>query len=230
MDYELQTLETEHQRGWQLDGQVELHNPHIGTTVTYGMRPEGYDGVVIHERRGGGAVTVPYVVEEGEPYIGLLHEERQLMGGMVWNVPRGMLQPDETHEEGALREFHEETGYLAVGRTVDLLAMEVNSNSAVFDTSREGEGIRFYGVRFQPRELVFDEQSELFRFPPEVQPLDMTKFGERITKVEFRHWEEAAQSPDMFTIAAVGLIQARAALTSARRFAGMRRVEATLPR
>jgi len=142
MDYELQTLETEHQRGWQLDGQVELHNPHIGTTVTYGMRPEGYDGVVIHERRGGGAVTVPYVVEEGEPYIGLLHEERQLMGGMVWNVPRGMLQPDETHEEGALREFHEETGYLAVGRTVDLLAMEVNSNSAVFDTSREGEGIR----------------------------------------------------------------------------------------
>ena len=43
-----------------------------------------------------------------------------------------------------------------------------------------------------------------FRFPPDVQPLDQSKTGERIIACRFKPLAEVMQSKDMFTLAAVG--------------------------
>lgn len=44
----------------------------MGVEVFYGQGPDGYDQFAIKEPNGGGAVTVPYVVIDGETYIGAI--------------------------------------------------------------------------------------------------------------------------------------------------------------
>lgn len=216
-DYEVQRLAPEASRGWEvsINGEdpsknvdlLDITNERLGTSITYGQRSEGYDGVVIHERNGGGAVTAPYTVSDGELYVGVLREERQTMGGLVWNVPRGMLDLGETHEAGAAREYSEETGQRAL-KLIELVR-ELNCNSAVFDTSRPGEGIRIFGVEIDASDLHYDAYTDTFTFPANTHPIGRGSLGERILGTRFLHAEEAVQSPDMFTVAAVGLLYAR---------------------
>ncbi|MCH8315296.1 MAG: NUDIX hydrolase [Planctomycetes bacterium] len=122
----------------------------MGIDVQYGMRAEGYDGILIHEGGGGGAVPIPFVIWEKELWIGLLEEERKNMGGRVLDAPGGFLDPKQTHFETAVREFEEEVGVAQVRISDVPLGEPANSNRAWFDTSDEEEGAHFYPVEFLP--------------------------------------------------------------------------------
>lgn len=75
-EYQVRPLKENEPRGWNaiVDGNpmtvgsLTIENQRIGLRFDYGMRPEGYDGVIIHERGEGVAVYgVPFDEEELEP-------------------------------------------------------------------------------------------------------------------------------------------------------------------
>ncbi|HEX7484276.1 MAG TPA: NUDIX domain-containing protein, partial [Candidatus Saccharimonadales bacterium] len=98
---------------WDAVSSAHLTQEQMGIEVSYGLHPQGYDGVIIREFGGGGAVTIPYMIhpETGHIYVGLVKEHRPLVGGEVWNVPRGFVNFGETHQHSAEREVTEEMGY-----------------------------------------------------------------------------------------------------------------------
>jgi len=218
--------EEQEKRGWTVEvngevvptvSEVRLFNEKMGLEVRYGMRAEGFDGLLDHEPGGGGSVIVPWVKIDGMLYVGMLHQNRptQYVHPMeaVWNVPRGYLDPGETHIETATREFQEETGFTRPeGRIVELPGLPVNANSARFDTSREGEGVKFYAFEVLPQEIkqtYVDDDSEIvvhglttqrttYKFDKEfVSPV--SKGAERIMGCYFFPWWEAALVGDLFT-------------------------------
>ncbi|MEX2144869.1 MAG: NUDIX domain-containing protein [Candidatus Spechtbacterales bacterium] len=147
------TEEEKEKRGWRVEvnGEVvsgvssaRLVNEKMGIEITYGMRSEGFDGALIHEPGGGGSVIVPWFVKDKEVYIGLLEQNRPTLQDNR-NVPRGFLDPGENHFQTATREFVEETGFVDLkDRVVEIPGPPINSNSTWFDTSRPGEGVKFY--------------------------------------------------------------------------------------
>ncbi len=217
-----QEAEAQAKRGWSVDvnGQT-LDMPIIGARfkqnkmgidITYGQRPEGYDGVTIREHGGGGAVTIPYMVhpESGDVYVGVVTESRSNLGGFVENVPRGFLDAGETHEDAAKRELKEETGFKALGgRVVKLTQRGLNPNSTYFDTSHsEQEGVNIFAVRVESDELVAvrnEDGTKEYVFPAHVRAeAEGDKTAERILGSRFIPVEEARNSRDMFTHAATG--------------------------
>lgn len=228
MSYDMQDLTPDSKRGWEVSvngepitpERVEFRNTNIGWRAVYGLRPEGYDGLVIEQDRGG-AVIAPYMIDHaGNLYIGQVLEERKTMGGYVWNVPRGMVDDtDEGHAAAARREFGEETGHrdpVEIGRRMAKLATGVNANSAIFNTvpATEGQdrGVSFYAVPFEEAELVKTDgtgQSPEYVFPGQLTPDDQSEHGERVAGLRFRRAQEVLASPqDMFSAAAAGLILA----------------------
>ena len=228
--YEMHPIDAEAQdgRGWQIEvngetieGQIteaRLGSEHLGIDVVYGQRPEGYDGIVIRERGGGGAVTIPYMVhpETSDVYVGLVEESRPTIGGKVLNVPRGFLNKGEGHDDAAIRETTEETGYKAAASRVIKLAAGLNPNSTYFDTSRTNddgtpEGVAVYAIPVGIGELeatVVDNpdgsQQAAYVFPSTVQEEAKGDGAEKIFGTRFVPIAEAVGSRDMFTCAAAG--------------------------
>ena len=222
LPFEMVAISPEDQprRGWEIqvngevvDGPVAdavFAQKKMGIEVQYGKRPEGYDGVIVRELGGGGAVTIPYMVDkQGEIFVGVVEENRPLLGGKVLNVPRGFLDKGETHKDAASRELAEETGYRALGARVIKLVQGLNPNSTYFDTSRsEEEGVSIFAVRVEPEELelIQDENgADVYVFPAHVrEQAEGDKPAERILGSRFIPVAEAATSRDMFTSAATG--------------------------
>lgn len=188
--------------------EVVLRNEERGITVRYGKRAENYDGIQIFDP--GGPVTIPYVMgPDGKILVGLVREYRSGLGGFVENVPRGMLDKGETHDQAAVREMQEETGYKAIGRRVVMLIGGLNANSAYIDTSRTvDDGAAVYAVPLRRSELeqVVDNDGNIYYvFPKHVRDqAEGDSAGERILGSRFIPLEEALKSRDMFTSAAVG--------------------------
>jgi len=196
-------------RGWSLlvngnpvpdVNQLVLFHPRFGA-LYYGKSPSGnYDQWTTHEVGGGGSVTVPFVLIEGALYIGTVTQPRPLQdtSGPVPNLPRGFLDPGESHFEAAMRETEEELGITA--SSFELPGEPTNPNSTFFETWGEGEGVRFFGlelsenmVKAKGDEYVFDEKL--------VKPV--SKSAEGIMGASFIPWQQAALVGDMFTIAGV---------------------------
>jgi 8-oxo-dGTP pyrophosphatase MutT (NUDIX family) len=181
----------------------------MGVEIRYGQRKEGYDGVVIRENGGGGAVTIPYTIDEGgQVYVGLVHEYRTTLGGIVANVPRGFLDKGETHAQAARREIREETGYEALTGKIEKLASGLNPNSTYFDTSHSvKEGVQIFAIFIDPEylELIAREDGTVsYAFPDHVQNGAEDRTAERILGSTFLPLAEALESRDMFTSAAAG--------------------------
>lgn len=70
--------------------------------------------------------------ETGHIYVGLVKEYRPLLGGEVWNVPRGFVDFGETHQQAAECEVVEGMGYKSVIGKVIKLAEGLNPNSTYF--------------------------------------------------------------------------------------------------
>jgi len=194
------------QRGWQLevtDRSMLLTQEKMGLALEYGMRVEGFDGVLIHEPGGGGSVSIPFVIWTGDLWIGLLEEERKNMGGRVLGAPGGFLDPGEKHFEAADREFTEEVGIGKVKISDTPLGEPGNPNRAFFDTSREGEGIHFYPVEFLPEHVEYDRFDDFkvfsLRFKEGViVPKAGDRVAEKIFGCRFYRWQTPATKSDMF--------------------------------
>lgn len=206
-------------RGWTVEANgsdvteavrhAKMSHDTLGVEVTFGQRPEGYDGFIIRERGGGGAATIPYMINsDGGIYVGVVEENRATLGGKTQNIPRGAQSKNETHEQTAARELSEETGYEAQTGRFALLAAGLNSNSAFFDTSRsESDGISIYALRVQEDELELshDDQGNVFyTFPKEIDDNAEPDVTEKIMGSRFIPLETALKSRDMFTSAAAG--------------------------
>lgn len=203
-------------RSWEveLNGEViekvlhlKISNSKFGE-VNYGLTPAGYDGWSFHEIGGGGVVTVPFSIIDGELYVGLVKQLRHNQGGEAWNVPRGFLSPDENHFKAAIREYEEEVRYLSPDKRVKPLEGEsCNPNSAFFETAEKGEGVKYYSIEILPTQLELDPEQNAFRFRSGLlEPA--TKQAELILKCRFFGWRKAVQVADMFTVAAAGRLLA----------------------
>lgn len=203
-------------RGWRFEfngkaiGYVEgftLANDRFGT-LEYGMTPAGYDGWCFSETGGGGSVIVPYCIVpvRNALYVGLIEQDRWAMGGKVWNLPRGFLNPGETHFETAQREAGEELGFNLAERFTELPGEAANPNSAFFVTE-PGKGVRFFGLEIRESELeyVFEDT---YRLKTSVLS-PVSKTAETIFQAKFRRCQEALQVSDMFTVAGVGRLLSR---------------------
>lgn len=64
-------------------------------------------------RHAGAAAVVPVVEAAPEPGILLLRQYRHAAGGVLWEIPAGVLEPGESGIECARRELWEEAGAVA---------------------------------------------------------------------------------------------------------------------
>jgi hypothetical protein len=190
---------------------VRLINDKMGREVIYGWRPEGFDGVMMHEPGGGGAVTIPWLRVQNDDgstqiFIGLTKEHRGPVGGTILNVPRGFIDPGADHLSTAHEETREETGHAGTDRLMQL-GVPLNANSDAYNTSGvaddgQPEGVRLYALEVTPGEV--ERVGEAYRFIPEIRERVGSKSHERIYGTVFVPITKASQSPDNFTRAAVG--------------------------
>lgn len=207
-------------RGWVLEVNGEiipevrfaiLTQNTIKIKMEYGMTPAGFDGIAIEESGGGGSVTIPFVEVDGEVYVGMAIENRPFAGGRVSNVPRGFLDPGESHFEAARRELGEEIQYEPVKKDVELLDGEpMNINSTYFVADTPDKGVRFFKLEVDPGEVRLidgaqDPVDRVYEFSPDLlRPKEGDRLGERIYGSRFYHWTKAVKVKDMFTSAGVG--------------------------
>lgn len=215
------TPEDQAKRGWELEvngepvaevGSASLSHPKMGVEVTYGKRPEGYDGFIIREP--GGAATIPYMIDaNGGIFVGVVKEFRPTMGeAETLNIPRGFSDFGETKEQTAARELKEETG-ATMGSAAVLLAEGLNPNSTFFDYSKSKDaGVSIFAKQFEANELDIDYDKDgnvFYTFPAHVRAqAEGDKTAERILGSQFIPISDALQSRDMFTGAAVGYLAA----------------------
>lgn len=214
--FHMGTVPKEASRGWRIHlngntiatpaSSVHMQHEKMGITLDYGY--EGYDRPVIKEAGGGGSVIIPYSIQpDGRLYIGVLKEKRDLMGGAVWNVPRGFMNPGEEHFQTAVREYAEETGHhVPDDRIRAIEGSPTNPNSAFFDTSGEDEGVKFYAVELLQSELRVidaDTHDPQYEFNPE-QLEAVSAVAKKIMGTTFIPVEDALHLADQFTVAGVG--------------------------
>jgi ADP-ribose pyrophosphatase YjhB (NUDIX family) len=233
--------EVQQKRGWQLEvnGHVvpqvataTLMNSEMGLELKYGRHPAGYDVWSFHEPGGGGAIAVPYAIVNGHILVGTVSQNRPAAGGVINELPRGFKEPTETHEQTMTREMSEETGLRAIMNRFVILGSGKNPNTAFFDTSGEGEGLRFYGLEVNLDELELrteENGSTFYAFRQDLLEASQAAAdgSEKILGSRFVTLSEAVQdSPDLMTSAGVGLLAAH--LIGARTL-GLAGVEAPSP-
>lgn len=203
-------------------GRVVISNPRFGH-LTYGESLSGpYDTWWFTEVGGGGSVIVPCARRiDGALYIGLLREKRPLAvpgsEKFVWNVPRGFVDPNETHDMAASRELNEEVGLPPERRLVRLLGMPGNPNSTFFNTawnlpSGEQAGLRFYSCEIHEDELAAINdgiEPTRYRIAAQLNPAAKS-IGEKIIGCEFWPVKDAVEiTGDLFTRAGIALLLCR---------------------
>ncbi|MDR3125886.1 MAG: NUDIX domain-containing protein [Candidatus Nomurabacteria bacterium] len=207
--FQMGQISNQAKRGWtvrvngeEIEGveSLEIESPKFGT-VRYGQHPAGYDTWVFDELGGGGAVTIPYMIHpiNGMLYVGVVEQNRPLLGRRIWEVPRGFMDPsDKDKAATALREALEELGY-EFSQPIKL-ADGKNPNSTFFDTSGEDEGVAFFGLSVTASALI--ETKDSYAFPAIVQEAAKGDGCERIYGSKFIPVSRILYSPDLFSAAA----------------------------
>jgi ADP-ribose pyrophosphatase len=99
---------------------------HTGKVGVFGLEtvelPSGHVTTLEMLRHPGAAAVVPFVDEDARRIL-LLRQYRYAVGGWLWEVPAGKLDPGEEPAVCARRELEEETGYRAgrMERTGEIL-------------------------------------------------------------------------------------------------------------
>jgi 8-oxo-dGTP pyrophosphatase MutT (NUDIX family) len=202
-------IKDQSKRGWvvRINGKVvenveslEIDSPRFGT-VRYGQHPQGYDTWVFDEIGGGGAVTIPYMIhpETGMLYVGVVQQNRPLLGRKIWEVPRGFMDPsDKSKTDTALREALEELGY-EFSQPIKLADGKI-PNSTFFNTSGEGEGVAFFGLPVIASALA--KTKDGYAFPSAVQDAAKGDGCERIYGSKFVPIDRLLYSPCQFSATA----------------------------
>lgn len=194
MSFDMKGVPSEKVPGWEvkIDGEVRR----VGLvevsskfgTLTYGLRPEGYDSWVFRETGGGGAVTLPYAMApDGSLLVGLLLEKRPNMGEVsAWCVIGGFVNPNESHVAAQTREGTEESG-LDTAQAGQLPGLGTNSNRAFFVADATTEGVKAYGLIVPFGSL--EPEGNGFKLKPDTQMLDPKK----VANVRFFPWKDAVR-------------------------------------
>lgn len=210
----LKPLAEEAKAGWKLlvDGkEVSAREMELVSkfgTVRWGATPLGYDSWGFEEPGGGGSVLVPFAEVEGEPWVGLVEQKRDFQSDdPVLNLPRGFLDPGESHFATAVHELEEEFAAGAKARVFSLHGQPGNPNSTFFFTRGEGLGVKYFGVRFHPRELMIDQSRNCYVLAKDVlKPTSAA--AEKIMGSRFVCWTAAAFLADQFSNAGVARLVA----------------------
>lgn len=198
--------------------QLLARNDRLGVTIEYGQGKDGYDQWVIVEPNGGGSVTVPYVWIQGELYVGVQKQQRNLNGpGFTTEVPRGLSQVGETHARAAGRETAEETGVdkSLVMRIQPLGTRSTSPNTAHYKTdTRHGQGVHYFQLPLYPEDVQVRHSGNtplttVYTLQPSLQG-EIREVNEKINPagLRFLHWSLLSQT-DAFT--SVGIIRILAA-------------------
>jgi ADP-ribose pyrophosphatase YjhB (NUDIX family) len=194
-------------------GEVTLESPRFGT-LTYGQTAAGHDGWTFREVGGGGGVVVPWLLRAGRLHVGVVLQYRPNQGGRVWNVPRGFVDPGESHLLAARREFEEETSVPVGARALTLLEGEpANPNSAFFETPDRDLGVRFYALALREDDVAERDGEIVFALALETHggSAEAQRTVERIRGARFLEWTAVARLGDMFSVAAVARLLAHQA-------------------
>ena len=108
-------------RGALLDSTVIHDGRVVHLSVDKVRFPDGSVGELELIRHRGAAAVLPVLGDEGDadPDVLLVRQYRYAAGGVIYEVPAGIIEPGESWEECALRELEEEAGVRA-GRLVKL--------------------------------------------------------------------------------------------------------------
>lgn len=170
--------------------------------VHYGLTQSGYDSWSYVEAHGG-VVTLPFILIDSSPFVGVVEEFRHNLGGWTLNCPRGFIDEGETPEQAAVRELREETGFDA-SDCIALPGARANPNSAFFETPEENQGVVFFAFPIPLDETVEEDGERWLKRAG----TGGAGAGERTGRLRFLDWREAVRLRDMFTIAAVGRLLA----------------------
>ena len=178
--------------------------------IIYGLRPEGYDGIVIKEGGSGGVSSIPYCVDDdGNLLVGLILENRSnLSDGPVWNVMGGMIDAGEQPAQAQAREAFEEAGIDM--REARLLGAAPSVMDRLFSLAEPERtaGRPVYALQVGSHFLHW-EQSFHGRVPYRELNRNQKKNPNAEAKLGFFKWQSAIKlTPDQVTRAAIAVLLA----------------------
>ncbi len=88
-----------------------VHQGRVFSMVTENVTLENGVTIDIDIIRHPGAAAIVPASDDG--HVMMIRQYRHAVGGFIWEIPAGTLDPDETPEDCARRELTEETGYAA---------------------------------------------------------------------------------------------------------------------
>lgn len=206
---------------------LQINHKKMKFTVEYGETLSGWDGPALIEPGGGGSVVIPYYqrAKDDKRFIGVVREMRPNAtdkgDSYVYNLPRGAMDPGNTHLETAINELSEETLFNPHGEKLEtrinkLPGDAMNPNSSFFDTRGENtdgsdKGVVVYSIKIEEDELRKVDDADQYEFKPEtlIQTEDAKnrRMAEKITDTIFIPEEEAVLLRDMFTVAAIARLR-----------------------
>lgn len=193
---------------------IEANKANTATDFFYkkGQMPDLW----IKEEGGGGQTIIPYVIIDGELYVGALREFKRLAGKYLTKAVTGFKSKDLTHDDSAKREFEEESGSRESlsSRIYRFKGRPVNPNSTFFQANpSKGEGSLFYGLRFQPEEVVKrrdskDSRRRVFVLRPNLRD-EVREISEKIKPegLRFFHIDLLQNTSDGFTLTGLARLQ-----------------------
>lgn len=120
--------------------------------------PKDSAGILLFKGRNG--TLQVFLVHPGGPYFAV-------KDAGVWSVPKGLLEPGESHLQAARREFEEETGQPIDGEFVQLTPVKQKNGKIVHAWAVEGD-IDAAHIRSNAFSLEWPPHSGKFQDHPEI--------------------------------------------------------------
>lgn len=144
---------SEEKNPWKtLSGKLVYENPWIQVNEYQVVNPSGNPGIYGIVSFKGRAVGIIPLDNDGNTW--LVGQYRYALNEYSWEIPMGVVPPDETYEQGALRELKEETGLTA--QNLEFLCKIHTSNSVTDEV-----GMVYVARELMAGETEFDDTEDI---------------------------------------------------------------------